>query len=132
MGNRFEFDPLHKILLMRAEGRLTDESLAELYRTAHKYWAATDASAAISDYSSVTEWDVSAELIRELANEEPAVTDPSRRPRVVIAPTAVGFGLSRMFQIVGEAKRPLFNVVRTMDEALAALGIQSAHFEPLE
>ncbi|MGD0414611.1 MAG: hypothetical protein ABSA80_04595 [Terriglobales bacterium] len=132
MGHRFEFDPLNKILLMRVEGRLTDESLAELYRTALKYWAATDARAAISDYSSVTEWAVSAELIRELANEEPVVTNPVARPRIVIAPTAVGFGLSRMFQIVGEAKRPLLNVVRTMDEALAALGIQSPHFEPLE
>jgi hypothetical protein len=132
MGHRFEFDPLNKILLMRVEGRLTDESLAELYRTALKYWAATDASAAISDYSAVTEWAVSAELIRELANEEPVVTDPAARPRIVIAPTAVGFGLSRMFQIVGEAKRPLLNVVRTMNEALAALGIQSPHFEPLE
>jgi len=132
MEHRFEFDPVNKILLMRVEGRLTDESLAELYRTAQKYWAATDASAAISDYSSVTEWAVSAELIRELANEEPAVTDPAKRPRIVIAPTAVGFGLSRMFQIVGESKRPLLEVVRTMDEALAALGIQSPHFEPLE
>ena len=44
---------------------------------------------------------MSAELIREMANEEPAVTDPAKRPRIVIAPTAVGFGLSRMFQIVG-------------------------------
>jgi len=67
-----------------------------------------------------------------LANEEPAVTDPAKRPRIVIAPTAVGFGLSRMFQIVGESKRPLLEVVRTMDEALAALGIQSPQFEPLE
>jgi len=33
---------------------------------------------------------------------------------------------------VGESKRPLLEVVRTMDEALAALGIQSPHFEPLE
>ena len=44
MGHRFEFDPVNKILLMRVEGRLTDESLAELYRTAQKWWAATDAA----------------------------------------------------------------------------------------
>ena len=53
MGFRFEFDPVHKILLGRFEGRLTDESLAEFYRAGLKHWAATDASAAISDYSSV-------------------------------------------------------------------------------
>jgi hypothetical protein len=40
--------------------------------------------------------------------------------------------LSRMFQMLGESTRPLLEVVRTMDEALAALDIPSAHFEPLE
>ena len=75
---------------------------------------------------------MSAECLRELANEEPAVTDPAKRPRIVIAPTTVGFGLARMFQIVGERKRPLLKVVRTLDEAFAELGIQSPHFEPLE
>jgi hypothetical protein len=37
-----------------------------------------------------------------------------------------------MFQITGEATRPLLKVVRTMDEALADLGVQPPHFEPLE
>lgn len=131
MGSRFEFDPVNKILLARFEGRLTDELLGEFYRTGLKHWAATDASAVISDYSSA-EWAVSAEFLRELANQEPAVTNPSKRPRIVVASTTVGFGMSRMFQIVGERRRPLLKVVRTMDEAYAELGIQSPQFEPLE
>ncbi len=131
MGSRFEFDPVNKILLARFEGRLTDELLAEFYRTGLKHWAATDASAVISDYSSA-EWAVSADFLRELANQEPAVTNPAKRPRIVVASTTVGFGLARMFQIVGERKRPLLKVVRTMDEAFAELGIKSPHFEPLE
>ncbi len=131
MGSRFEFDPVNKILLCRFEGRLTDEALGEFYRTGLKHWAATDASAVISDYSSA-DWAVSAAFLRELANLEPAVKDPSKRPRIVVAPTTVGFGMSRMFQIVGERKRPLLKVVRTLDKALAELGIQSPQFEPLE
>ena len=131
MGGRFEFDPVNKILLARFEGRLTDESLGEFYRTGIKHWAATDARAAISDYSAA-EWAVSAGFLRELANQEPAVTDPAKRPRIVVAPTTVGFGLSRMFQIVGERRRPLLKVVRTLDQAFAELGIESPHFEPLE
>lgn len=127
----FEFDPVNKILLGRFEGRVTDESLAEFYRTGTKHWAATDASAAITDYTLATDWAVSHEFIRALANEEPAVADPAKRPRMVIAPTAVGFGISRMFQIVGESKRPLFKVVRTMDEAFKELGVKSPHFQPL-
>ncbi len=131
MGFRFEFEPVHKILLCRFEGRLTDRSLGEFYRAGLKHWAATDARAAISDYSSA-EWAVSAEFIRELTNQEPAVTEPAERPRVVVAPSTVGFGLARMFQIVGERKRPRLQVVRTMEEAFEALGIESPHFEPLE
>jgi len=132
MAHRFEFDPVNKILLAHFDGRVTDESLAEFYRTGQAHWAATDACAAISDYSLATEWTVSHEFIRALAKEEPAVVDPAKRPRLVVAPTAVGFGISRMFQIVGESKRPLFKVVRTLDEAFAELGIQSPHFEPLK
>ncbi len=132
MSYSFEFDPVNKILLGRFEGRITDESLGEFYRTGTRYWAATDASAAITDYTSATEWAVSHEFIRELAKEEPAVTDPGKRPRMVVAPTAAGFGISRMFQIVGESKRPRFKVVRTMDEAFKELGVKSPHFEPLK
>ncbi|MGD0508083.1 MAG: hypothetical protein ABSA27_09815 [Terriglobales bacterium] len=132
MAYRFEFDPVNKILRGNFDGRVTDESLAEFYRAAQAHWAATDASAAISDYTFATEWAVSHEFIRALANEEPAVADPAKRPRVVVAPTAVGFGISRMFQIVGESKRPRFKVVRTMDEAFAELGVKAPHFEPLK
>jgi hypothetical protein len=58
--------------------------------------------------------------------------DATRRPRIIVAPTEVGFGLARMFQIQGEVTRPLLEVMRTLDEALVRLGIPSPHFEPLE
>jgi hypothetical protein len=131
MRYSFEFDSVNKILLGRFEGRITDESLGEFYRMGLRHWAAADAGAAITDYTSATEWAVSHEFIRALANEEPAVVDPAKRPRIVVAPTAAGFGISRMFQIVGESKRPRFKVVRTMDEAFKELGVKSPHFEPL-
>jgi len=50
----------------------------------------------------------------------------------MLPPRTHAFGLARMFQISGESKRPLLDVVRTLDEALAALGIQSTNFEALE
>jgi hypothetical protein len=132
MAYRFEFDPVNKILLFRFEGQLTDESLAESYRAIRKYWAATDASVGFWDFSSVTQFAVSSEYIRQLASQEPAMGDTTARPRCIIVPNTVGFGLSRMFQIIGEPARPLLNVVRTLDEALATLDIQSTHFEPLD
>lgn len=131
MGFRFEFDPANKILLARFEGQLTAESLAEFYKAVREHSTATDANAGIMDLSSVTGFPVSSEFIRQLARREPAMPDATR-PRIIVAPQAHVFGLARMFQIVGEATRPRLAVVRTLDEALLALGVQSPHFGPIE
>ena len=124
MGFWFEFDSGNKILLLKVEGRFTDELLAETYQMTRKHCVATDANMGIWDYSSVTDWALSAEAIRNVAGQEPAMADATKRPRVIMA-SGVGFGLSRMFQIVGETTRPLLKVVRTRDEAFAELGVQS-------
>lgn len=132
MPYRFEFDPVNKVLLSRFEGRLTDESAVEFYEVAWKYARATDASAGIVDFSSVTEFPVSSETLLQLARRKSDLPNAAGRPRVVVAPQTHAYGLFRMFQIAGEQTRPLLQVVRTMDEALAALAVQSPHFEPLE
>jgi hypothetical protein len=131
MAYRFEFDHKNKVLWFRSEGQLTDESLSEYSLAIRKYWVATGARAGIWDFSSVTDFTLTADLIRRLARQEPTLADPSL-PRVIVASDSVGFGLSRMFQLAGEPKRPLLQVVRTFEEALAALNIQSPKFEPLE
>ena len=58
--------------------------------------------------------------------------DATRRPRVIVASKKHVFGLSRMYQIMGESSTPLLKVVHTLDEALAELGVQSPLFESLE
>jgi hypothetical protein len=128
---RFEFDSANKILLGRVEGRLTDDSLAEIYSEIRKYAIATDASAGIWDMSSVTEFAMSAKFVRSLASQEPAMPEATY-PIIVAGMNPTGFGFARMFQIVGEDTRPLLQVVHTLDEALTILGVQSPHFEPLE
>src|SRR5208282_1001950 len=121
----FEFDAVNKILLTRVEGRLTDESAAEFYEAVRKYSTMTDARAGIVDFSSVTEFALSAESIRQMAGREPAMPDANKRPRFIVVPSTLGFGLARMFQMVGERTRPLLKVVHSMDEALVVLGVQS-------
>jgi hypothetical protein len=76
MGFRFEFDPTNRILLVRVEGRLSDELLAECYGAIRKYSTSTDARAGIFDLSSVTEFALSADFIRQLAKEEPPCRTP--------------------------------------------------------
>ncbi len=131
MAYRFEFDAVNKILLLRVEGRFTDEVLAQGQPSVRKYWAATTPRAGIVDFSSVTEFAVSSGFMRYVADQA-LVVDATGSPIVVVAPATAGFGIARMFQIAGDLKRPQLQVVRTMDEALAALGVQSPQFAPLE
>jgi hypothetical protein len=132
MALRFEFDLANKILLLRLEGQLLDESVSESYRAIRSHWTTTGACMGIVDFSSVTEFALSRNLIIRLAQQEPCMPDGTSRPRVIVAPLTHVFGLARMFQILVENTRPLLSVVHTLDEAFAELGVQSPHFERLQ
>ena len=129
---RFEFDPENRILLVRFEDkRLTDESLAEVYAALREYAIATNPYAAIADFSAVTQVELSPAFIQQLALEEPSVPQASERGRIAVIADEAGFNMARMFQKLGESTRPLLHVVRTLDEALEALGVESPRFEVL-
>jgi hypothetical protein len=128
----FEFDPANKILLARFEGQLTNESAAEYHDALGKYWRTTNARAGIWDLSAVSDFAVGSDFLRTLAARKPITPGLTDHPRFIVVPATAGYGLMRMFQIAGEPVRPLLHVVRSVDEALAALGVPSAHFEPLE
>jgi hypothetical protein len=129
--HRFEFDPANRVLLARLEGRLTETLLSEYSAAIRKYAIQTDALAGIFDFSLITEVETSSNFIRDLAREAPSFPDAMKRPRIIVAPEKHVFGLSRMFQIMGEDTRPLLQVVHTMEEAFRELNIKTAHFLPL-
>ena len=129
MGFRVEFDQVNKILLMRVEGRLTDESLPYLYEASRKHSTATDARVSIVDLSSVSDFAVSSRSIKYLAGRKPAAANANRLC-FIVAPEGYAFGLCRMFQLLGDATRPLLQIVHTLGEVFAAIGIQSPYFEP--
>jgi len=131
MTYQFEFNAQHKILLLRSEGRLTDSLLSELYWLVKRYSIATDAAAGIWDMSAVTRFDVSPEFLRHVVDRGPAMPDPTRRPRFIVAPAALGLAISHLIEIASAQNNPLLKIVLSRDEALAALGVQSPHFEPL-
>jgi hypothetical protein len=132
MKYQFEFDPENKILLLRFEGRLTDDLLPELYWEVRKYSIATDARAGIYEFSAVTEFAVSPEMILHMANREPAMPNPTTRPRFLVAPAMLGLGISRLIELTTSDRNPLLKIVLSADEAFAALGVRSPRFEPLK
>jgi hypothetical protein len=131
MTYQFAFDPANKILLLRFDGRLTDKLVRTLYWEVRTHSTETDASVGIFDLSAVTEFAVSPEMILELANRDPAMPDATKRPRIIVAPPMLGLGISRLCVIAVELRSPLLKIVLSLEEAFAALGVQSPHFEPL-
>jgi hypothetical protein len=128
MAYHFEFDSANHVLRGLLVGTITDEVLKEFYRISEKYIALTNPRSTVTDMSSVTSLEVSAQTIRELANLPPVLADPSRK-RCIIAPTAQAFGMARMFELQGQETRPNLHVVRTQREAWAILGVIKPKFE---
>lgn len=125
----FDFDPTNQIARCRFTGQVTNEELRNYYSDAAKYFALTNPLGGYVDFSGATMFDVSREAILELASLPPALPDP-QRVRVIVAPTPLIFGMSRMFEMEGERTRPSLHVVSTVQEAWTILGVQEPQFGP--
>ena len=126
----FEFDPKNRILRGRFEGRITNELLKEYYGVAGGYFERTAARAGITDLSGVTSFEVSPQLIRELASGPPAILD-QQFPRFIVASSPQIYGTARMFELAGQDTRPNLHVVHTMKEVCVILGVLDPRFEPI-
>lgn len=127
MAYSFGFNSVHGIFLVRFEGQVTDEEFKEYYRVAGQQMTRLQPSATISDYSGVTDLQVSVETLRELAHAYIAM--PASNPRLVVAAAPHIYGLARMFQSEGEPSRPNLHIVTTLAEAFAHLKVESPQFE---
>jgi hypothetical protein len=121
-----DFDAKNNILRVTLEGRLTDEILLDSYTTAAGYVASHPPCRGIVDFSGVTKFEVSSGAMRELAGKAPAF--PEANMRVLVAPRDSSYGMVRMFQILGEKKRPNMHVVRTLEEGYGLLGVEAPEF----
>lgn len=131
MPYTFDFDLTNGILRCRLGGRVTDGVLQEFFEVGSQHARRTHPTAGVVDLSDVTSFEVSAEMIRQVAKSAPAFSDPGLH-RIVIAPTAHLYGMMRMFATQGEEIRPNLHVVRTEKEAWAILVVQDPQFKPLE
>jgi hypothetical protein len=75
---------------------------------------------AITDFTAVTQFNISTNQIREVAETQSPLAESKR---VMVAPSDVAYGTSRMFQALAWHTRPNITVVRTLPEAYQVLGI---------
>lgn len=129
MPYRFEFDVEQKILLIVMEGEIQTREVEDFNYLVGKYVRELEPDGAIADLSSVTKFQVAGEIIRAAAAHPSAF--PAETPRYLVAPTDYLFGLARMYQLAADRPKDKLKVVRTMQEALAGLGVKSPKFAPL-
>jgi len=129
MGCSFEFDSVNNILRYSWDGNLTDRMLLEGDAAARRLLAAKPPCRGILDFTKVASIAASSETIRRLAFKSPAYG--LGQAVVLVAPKDVAYGLSRMFVMLDEKKRPRMCVVRTMQEAYHLLQIDSPQFAPI-
>jgi hypothetical protein len=119
-------DELHNVLLIRFDGRLTDEVLLKGYRIAREWMAVHGPASQLSDFSEVTSVDVASQTVWELAKASPLAPDSFLR--IVIAPQSVVFGLTRMFEMLGDRTRDGVHIVATAADANRLLGVDMLEF----
>jgi hypothetical protein len=129
MPYHFEFDSGHRILLAVLEGDLDGDQMRQANVELQSHKSGLQPSAVITDASTVIAFNVASHTVRDLASRASRPPEQSA-PVFLIAPSDHLFGMGRMFQIL--AKHDQVHVVRSREEALTALGVQSPKFERLE
>jgi hypothetical protein len=125
-----KFDASHRVLLIAFGKLLTESSFLECYGAVAQFAAGVGGCAGITDLTAVEEFQLSPKFLRSVAACPPAI--PPGTIRVVVAPDRLAFGLSRMFQVFRDGMQGDLQVVRTFDEAFAALCVDGAKFAPEE
>jgi DNA-binding NarL/FixJ family response regulator len=127
----FEFDFENKIFQGKFHGPVTNESVKDYYRTAISLLAGSDFGGSITDLSDATSFDVTMDVIREMAalpHEDFVVL----RPGIIVAPDRVSFRWARLFQVLARTTRPNLHVVRDRRQALDLLGVNAPRFQPIK
>lgn len=123
MPIRIEIDAPANLRVVTFEGAITD---ADVIDTFSAYWQSADYDPLLNEFydcSGLTELDVTAEGLREIADVN---LDVNRLEPVVkvamFAPTDLAFGLIRMYQVFVEDSASDLRVFRNRSEALCWLG----------
>jgi hypothetical protein len=125
-----QFDSDHRVLLITLGAVVTEASAAAAYAAVQRFIAAQGPFSGITDLSAVEKLSVSTDFVRSLAAMDPMI--PAGMSRIAVAPRPSVYGISRMFQILREGKGSYLEVVHTLQEAYALLGIKSPHFKAID
>jgi len=126
MSYVIDLDLTQEVLRVTTTGTVAHQECRDRYARLRHFAATGGPYAGIFDISGVTKDELSAEAIRDLAHEPPAVSRPVLR--VAVAPRLVDYGMGRMFELWRDGMGGQFQVVRSVDEAYTMLGVIAEGF----
>ncbi|HYM76339.1 MAG TPA: hypothetical protein VE377_10215 [Candidatus Dormibacteraeota bacterium] len=130
MPVHFEFNSKHKILLVVVKGEIKGADVQSVKAAVTEQANRLQPASLIVDLSRITKFDVTAEIMRSTARQPSPLAESV--PSFLVAPQEYLFGMARMYEQVASGKRPNLKVAHTLQEALAALGVENPEFEHVE
>ena len=130
MPHRLEFDFEHRILHIIHEGEIHGRDIEELGDQLKPQLGELNPSATISDFSPATSVHMNSQMVRHLAMKD-TFAFPQTMRRLIVAPLDYQFGLARMYEMSADPPFAELSVVRSLEEAFAALGFQNLKFQKL-
>jgi hypothetical protein len=122
-----DLDPTHRVIRITITTALTDESAKSIYQAVARLASQGGPYAAITDFSQVEDFPISADTIRHLAASTPPIP-LGGRPSVFVARQPALFGLARMFEMHREPMGVQLQVVHSLDEAYELLHVSPEDF----
>jgi hypothetical protein len=124
MSFRLEFDRTKRTLLASFTEPFTDADLRKAQDGVAQIIETYGPCSGITDLSSLTEFMVSTNLVRELAYFR--AKQPEQCTEVVLATRDLIFGMARMYQMLTD--RPNVHVVRSIEDAYTLLDATAPEF----
>jgi hypothetical protein len=120
------FDRKHQVLLIEYGKVANQASALATYAAVERFVAAEGPCSVLADLSTIEKLEVPGDFVRSMAWLPLLI--PSGKKRVIVAPRAEVYGLSRMFQLYRDAMSNDVKVVHTLEEAHTLLGLESPDF----
>jgi len=128
MAFQLLFDARYRVVLVRPGPDLTPAVLGDMRDAVGRFVAANGACRGIMDFTPVERIDLPSTTVVEYGRKAPALGE---HKRVFVAPTDALFGLCRMFGAYRDRQGFAPEIVRSLPEAYAALGLSGPEFAPV-
>jgi hypothetical protein len=129
MAHRIEFDIEDRIVLVSFLDILTSDAILTGIAEVQNFLKSNPAEATILDFSEIEDFHVPAAFFRDHVNTRRKLVAPEK-PRIVVAPQPVVYGMVKVLQAHSDASRTAPIVVRTREEAYKYLNLKAPVFGP--